>query len=108
MIMFPGPVSKGDHLLGLAARRDGRHVGDAADVQRDPAAAAVAKEQVIDVGHERRALAARRHIRGTEVRHDRRSRQFGNQRRLADLQRAHDKLSADLAFDRLVIDSLAV
>ncbi|MYA79061.1 MAG: hypothetical protein F4X39_00830 [Acidobacteriia bacterium] len=77
-------------------------------MQRDPAAAAVAEQQVIDVGHERRPFPARRHVRGTEVRHDRRSRQLGDQRRLADLQRARDGLSAGLACGRLVIDRLAV
>ena len=66
--------------------RDDGDVGDAADVQHGAAAARVAIEQIIAEGHERRALSADGHIRGTKIADRGHAGDRGDHSGFADLQ----------------------
>ena len=56
-----------DHLIWCGACGNGSEVADAPDILQDAPAAAVAKQSVIKERNQRRALAAGRHIGGTEI-----------------------------------------
>src|SRR5207245_2811393 len=59
----------------------------------------MAEEQVIDVGHERRALATRRDVTHAEIRNHRHSDAFRDYCRFADLHR----VGAAFVIDRLAV-----
>ena len=94
-----GSGVEGDDVFGRASGRNHRDVGDAADVERDAAAPRVAEEQVIDVGDQRRALAAGGDVARAEIGDHRDAGALGEHGGFADLQ------SVGAAF---VIDGLAV
>ena len=70
MTMLPGPVSKAMTAGGRGAGGNGGEIADAADVLQNAAATVVGEENVIEKGHERRALAAGEHVSGTEIGND--------------------------------------
>ena len=66
-----------------------------ADILDCPIAVGVAKEQLIDIGNQWCALPTSRHVAGAKIAHNWNASQFGNDRRLAQLQRARAQVAAD-------------
>ncbi len=93
---------------GRAPARDGRDVGDAADVERHAAAPRVAEEQVVHVGHQRRALPPGGDIARAKIGDDRHAGALRDHRGLADLQRAGDPAAEERNRFPFVIDGLPV
>ena len=95
-----GPAVHAEHRAGIVAgRRQGREIGDPADVDREQRRAPAAQQPPVDVGHERRAGAAGRDVVGAEIVHHGTLEARRQVRRLAELQ-AGDAV--------LVVDRLAV
>jgi len=67
MTMFAGTGVEGDDFTRLSTGRDDGDVGDAADVERHATAPGVAKEQVIDEGHQGRAAPAGSDVPRAEI-----------------------------------------
>src|SRR5260370_25184406 len=65
---FPGASIKGDDVLCLGAGGDGCEISNPANVLDNPPGTAVAKEQVIEKGNQRRALSAGGHVRRAKIR----------------------------------------
>ena len=107
-----------DHVAGagvegenIARPRGGGNeaeVGDAADVQRYSTDARMAIEKIVDEGHERRALAAGGHIRGTKIGDGGDASALGNDGRLGDLQGGGDGRAEKRGWSALMVDGLAV
>ncbi len=109
--MLPGPVSKASTASRSPQAGSQGHVADAADVLDAAVAGFVAERGPVEVGRQRRALPADRHVRDAEIGHDRRAGGGGDHGRLADLERRrHPRQAAGWRnlLDRLVPDRLAV
>ena len=105
---IPRPGVEGEDIFELRACGNHRDIGNSADIQRDAPDSGVPIQQEIDEGHERRALSARGHVRGTEIadRGDPRAR--GDNRWLADLQRRSNPPSMERRWRSLVKNGLPV
>ena len=66
--IFPGPVSNANTSAGVGARRNRREIRNPSNVLHDAADLRITKEQVVEIRNQRRALAARSHIRRTKIR----------------------------------------
>src|SRR5579863_3708238 len=76
------------HLMRLGRGGNRRDIRDAADIERHAPAARMAEEQVIDIRHKRRALAAGGNIPHAEIRYHWDPHLLGDHARLSDLQRS--------------------
>ncbi len=99
---------EGDHLLRRRAARNGRDVGDAADVEGHAAQAAMAEQQVVHERNQRRAVPSGRNVPGTEIGDHRNSGSLRDHRGLADLQRAGDLAPQEADGRAFVMNGLAV
>ncbi len=88
-----GPRVEAENLFLAPARRQPGQVGDAADVLDDATSPRMPEEHVIGPGHERCALPADRHVRLTELRDDRGAQASGDDRGVAELQRARRRVT---------------
>ena len=76
---------EGEHIFRLRARRNYRHIRDAADIESHAAAMRVAVKQTIHEWDKRRALSSCGHIRRTKVPNGRNAGALGNDADLPDL-----------------------
>src|ERR1700674_1908354 len=95
-------------LFRLCRRRNDGNVGDAAEVERDAAQFLVSIEKIVGVRYERRALAAKRDVRGTKIADSGDSRGGGNDGWLADLKRRSGWRTEIRERTALMEDSLAM
>ena len=85
-----GAGIKGNNLVRGGICRNGREIGNAADVLHDSANFRVAIEQVIEKGNQGRAFAASGHVRRTKIADHRSSDPGRDDRALAGLPGRRD------------------
>src|SRR5579885_2707927 len=103
-----GPDIEGEDVLWRRPSGDRGQVGDAADIDRQPAVARATEQLVIDEGHQRRALAAGGNIALAKIRNCDDTCALRHNRGFADLQRAGDAAAEIFDGVAFVEDRLAV
>ena len=84
---IPRPGIECHHRIQPRPRRNRRQIRNPTQIQQHPIHLRRAEQAIIQHWHQRSALAARRHIRRTEVAHHRAAHPLGHHRRLAHLPR---------------------
>ncbi len=106
--MFPGPVSKAITASGASSGRNCGQIRNASDVLQDSPALGIGKQNIIEQWNQRRALAARQHVRRPEVRDHGNAERGSNRLCLARLPCAGKPPPGIRLRARLVIERLPV